>query len=92
MADCYPSDFQGPLPPGGYYCNSPQVPTVFGAINSWVAQISGTAAQIRRTLDTYQGTTQKQPPVQQPTGGHTVLALLLFALAVGVVAWLIVRK
>lgn len=90
--DCYPSDFQGPLPPGGYYCNQPQVPTVFGQINSWVAQAGQTAAQIRRTLDQYQGGTQRQQPVQQAGGGHTTVALLLFAVAIGVVVWLILRK
>jgi hypothetical protein len=80
MADCYPPDFTGPLPPGGYYC-TPNTPTIFGSINSFLQQGAQTAQQIRATLNTYQGKSVAPPAVQPSTAGKSIGLLLLAVLA-----------
>jgi hypothetical protein len=90
MADCYPSDFSGPLPPGGYYCTT-NTPSVFGAINSILQQTATTASQVRATLNQYQGKTQP-PPAAPMSTASAGLGLLIIAVVIGLLLWLIVRE
>jgi hypothetical protein len=90
MGDCYPPDFTGPLPPGGYYC-TPNVPTFFGQINAFLQQSATTAAQIRNALNTYQGKTQPPPAVPISTGVGTV-GVLIGALVVGLIIYVVVKE
>ena len=88
---CYPSDFIGPLPTGGQYCNAPNTPTAFGAINSILQQASTTAANIRNTINTYAGKTVKPVVVTVAPSQTSPVGLLVLALALGLVVWLIVK-
>jgi hypothetical protein len=90
MADCYPPDFTGPLPPGGYYC-TPNVPSFFGQINAILQQGATTAAQIKSTVNQYQGKTVAPPAVPMSTTSSTV-GLLILALVAAIVIWLVVRE
>ncbi len=91
MGECYPPDYTGPLPPGGYYC-SPNVPTVFGSINSILQQAASTAAQIRSALNQYQGKTVPPPATTPVSSGTATLGILLGAVVVGLVIFLIWRE
>jgi hypothetical protein len=90
---CYPSDFIGPLPPGANYCNTPNTPTFFGAINSMLQQGAKTAAQIRQTLNQYQGGTIKPVVVTvAPSSNYSTIGLLILAVGIGLVVWLVIRE
>jgi len=92
MADCYPPDFSGPLPPGGYYC-TPNVPTAFGSINAILQQAGNTATQIRKILDSYRGTTVRQTPsAATVSGSGKVIGLVAIAAVVGLLIWLVWRE
>jgi hypothetical protein len=91
MADCYPPDFTGPLPPGGYYC-TPNVPSFFGQLNAVLQQGATTAAQIKSSLNQFQGKSVAPPTVPSVSTTSSTVSLLILALVVALVIWLVVRE